>query len=277
MHEQIRTKSTSPGVRHLVLNNKAGLSKEVTIKHLVSGKKRISCRNNLGRVTRENRGGGHKRRYRVIDFKRRFDGLKGTIRAIEYDPNRSARIFAVCYENGLWSYILGVSGMKVGDTLTSGRDAPLRDGNTLPLECIPDGSTIHAVELHPGNGAIIARSAGAYVTLQAKEGKYALLKLRSGEIRKVLLTCRATLGTVCNKEHFHQKLGKAGRNRWKGVKHSVRGVAKNPVDHPMGGGEGRSSGGRQPCSKYGQKAKGLKTRKRKNPLIVKYANRRSGR
>ncbi|MCB0261576.1 MAG: 50S ribosomal protein L2 [Calditrichaeota bacterium] len=229
-------------------------------------------RNNLGRVTAWQRGGGHKRLYRIIDFKRNKRDIEAKVAAIEYDPNRSANIALLHYVDGEKRYIIAPDGLTVGDTVMAGASADVKVGNALPLEKIPLGMTIHNIEMIPGKGGQIARSAGAGVQLMAKEGNYALLKMPSGEIRKVRKECYATLGTVGNTDHFNVSLGKAGRTRWLGRRPSVRGVVMNPVDHPMGGGEGRTSGGRHPCSPWGQLSKGLKTRKKRkksSALIVK--------
>ena len=229
-------------------------------------------RNNLGRVTAWQRGGGHKRLYRIIDFKRNKRDIEAKVAAIEYDPNRSANIALLHYVDGEKRYIIAPDGLTVGDTVMAGASADVKVGNALPLEKIPLGMTIHNIEMIPGKGGQIARSAGAGVQLRAKEGNYALLKMPSGEIRKVRKECYATLGTVGNTDHFNVSLGKAGRTRWLGRRPSVRGVVMNPVDHPMGGGEGRTSGGRHPCSPWGQLSKGLKTRKKRkksSALIVK--------
>ena len=229
-------------------------------------------RNNLGRVTAWQRGGGHKRLYRIIDFKRNKREIEAKVAAIEYDPNRSANIALLHYVDGEKRYIIAPDGLTVGDTVMAGASADVKVGNALPLEKIPLGMTIHNIEMIPGKGGQIARSAGAGVQLMAKEGNYALLKMPSGEIRKVRKECYATLGTVGNTDHFNVSLGKAGRTRWLGRRPSVRGVVMNPVDHPMGGGEGRTSGGRHPCSPWGQLSKGLKTRKKRkksSALIVK--------
>jgi large subunit ribosomal protein L2 len=227
-------------------------------------------RNNLGRVTAFCRGGGHKRRYRVIDFKREKIGVPARVAAIEYDPNRSARIALLNYADGEKRYILAPQKLAVGDEVIASRNADIKPGNVLPLEVIPVGTIVHAVELLPGKGAQLGRSAGTAVQLMAREGSHALLRLPSGELRKVVSRCRATIGAVGNEEHDKGSIGKAGRNRWLGKKPSVRGVAMNPVDHPLGGGEGRSSGGRHPCTPWGQPTKGRKTRhnKRSNHLIV---------
>ena len=214
-------------------------------------------------MTCRHKGGGHKRHYRVIDFKRDKDGIPAKVASVEYDPNRSARIALLHYVDGEKRYILAPLDLKVGDMVVSGPDADIRPGNNLPLANIPLGTSVHNVELKLGKGAQIVRSAGTYAQLMAKEDGYALLKLPSGEVRMVLLRCKATIGQLGNKEHSNLSLGKAGRNRWKGKRPSVRGVAMNPVDHPMGGGEGRSSGGRHPCTPWGKPTKGYRTRKNK--------------
>lgn len=229
-------------------------------------------RNNQGRITAWQRGGGHKRKYRIIDFKRDKHGIAAVVKAIEYDPNRSARIALLFYADGEKRYILAPDGLKVGDTVMSGEDVEVRVGNAMPLSKIPLGMEVHNVEMVPGKGGQVGRSAGAGLQLMAREGEYALLKMPSGEVRKFRVNCYATLGHVGNVDHNNISLGKAGRSRWRGRRPNVRGVAMNPVDHPMGGGEGRSSGGRHPCSPWGQLSKGLKTRKKNKPsnaLIVK--------
>jgi large subunit ribosomal protein L2 len=226
-------------------------------------------------MTTRHKGGGHKQHYRMIDFKRDKDGIKGRVERIEYDPNRSAHIALVLYVDGERRYIIAPKGIRAGDEVLSGRDAAIKPGNTLPLRNIPVGSIVHCVELKPGKGAQLARSAGAAVQLVAREGHHATLRLRSGETRKVQSRCRATIGEVSNSEHNLEKLGKAGAKRWRGVRPTVRGVAMNPVDHPHGGGEGRTSGGRHPVSPWGVPTKGYKTRKNKrtNKYIVR---KRSG-
>ncbi|MBN1448453.1 MAG: 50S ribosomal protein L2 [Bacteroidetes bacterium] len=241
-------------------------------KSLVAPLKKSGGRNNQGRITTRHRGGGHKRRYRIIDFKRNKIGVPGRIETIEYDPNRSAYIALVVYADGEKRYILAPNGVKVGEHIMNGPDAEIKDGNTLPMQNIPVGSFIHNIELKPGKGGQIARSAGNAAQLVAKEGKYAQVKLPSGEVRQIRLECSATLGEVGNKTHENLSLGKAGRSRWLGKRPSVRGMCMNPVDHPNGGGEGKSKsgGGRQhPVSPWGKYAKGLKTRKKKN-LSNKY-------
>ena len=233
--------------------------------------KKSGGRNVNGRITCRRRGGGHKRHYRIIDFKRDKTGIPAKVAAIEYDPNRSARIALLTYVDGEKRYILAPVGLKVGDVLESGSKADIKPGNVLPLRHIPLGTQIHNIEMRPGRGAQIARSAGTYAQLMAKEGRYAQVKLPSGEVRMVLLKCNATIGQIGNVGHENKSLGKAGRKRWLGRRPKVRGVAMNPVDHPMGGGEGRSSGGRHPCSPWGWPTKGFKTRRKRKSdrLIIK--------
>jgi large subunit ribosomal protein L2 len=228
---------------------------------LVEKKSKTGGRNNAGRITTRHRGGGHKQHYRVIDFKRDKDGIIGRVERIEYDPNRTAHIALVLYTDGERRYIIAPKGLRAGDQVVSGREAAIKPGNCMPLRNIPMGSVVHCVEMKPGKGAQLARSAGAAVQLIAREGQYATLRLRSGEMRKVPSRCRATIGEVSNSEHNLEKLGKAGATRWRGVRPTVRGVAMNPVDHPHGGGEGRTSGGRHPVSPWGVPTKGYKTRK----------------
>jgi large subunit ribosomal protein L2 len=239
-------------------------------KPLTTHKKRASGRNNNGRITMRRRGGGHKRHIRIVDFRRNKLDVPARVETIEYDPNRSARIALVCYLDGERAYILHPLGVKVGDLLVSGEKVDVQPGNAMPLANMPLGTQVHNVELAPGGGGKIARSAGASVQLMAKEGDFALLRLRSGEIRRVRIDCRATIGQVGNTDHENIKIGKAGRSRWKGRRPKVRGVAMNPVDHPMGGGEGKTSGGRHPVSPWGQPAKGYRTRKnqRTDGMIV---------
>jgi large subunit ribosomal protein L2 len=226
-------------------------------------KSKSGGRNNTGRITTRHVGGGHKQHYRVVDFRRNKDGIPATVERIEYDPNRTAYIALVCYADGERRYIIAPKGLSAGDKIESGNAAAIKPGNALPIRNIPLGSVIHCVELKPGKGAQIARSAGASAQLVARDGAYATLRLRSGEMRKVLSDCRATLGEVSNSEHNLRSLGKAGAKRWLGIRPTVRGVAMNPVDHPMGGGEGRTSGGRHPVSPWGTPTKGYKTRKNK--------------
>ena len=259
----VKTKPTSAGRRHVVKVVNADLHKGGPFEPLVEKKTKTGGRNNHGRVTNRHQGGGHKQRYRIIDFKRNKDGIPATIERLEYDPNRSAHIALVLYKDGERRYIIAPAGVKAGAQVISVDAAPIKPGNTLSLRAMPVGSTIHCVEMKPGKGAQLARSAGASVQLVAREGGYATLRLRSGEMRKVLVDCRATLGEVSNGEHALRRLGKAGASRWRGVRPTVRGVAMNPVDHPHGGGEGRTSGGRHPVSPWGMPTKGYKTRKNK--------------
>ena len=265
-------KPTTPGQRFKMVTGFEEITTPTPEKSLVSGKKRSGGRNNLGRVTSWHRGGGHKRKYRAIDFKRNKREIPARVASIEYDPNRTARIALLHYADGEKRYILSPDGLKVGDMLFAGEKAEMKIGNAMPLDKIPVGVAVHNVEMRENKGGQMARSAGSAVQLLAKEGKWALLKLPSGEVRKVPLNCYATVGQVSNLDHIHISIGKAGRSRWMGRKPNVRGVAMNPIDHPMGGGEGKSSGGRHPCSPWGQKSKGLKTRTRKKlsgALIVK--------
>ncbi len=243
-------------------------------KSLLAPLKRKGGRNNNGRITTRHQGGGHKRRYRIIDFKRNKVGIPARVAAIEYDPNRTARIALLVYADGEKRYIIAPNEVRVGQTLMSGPGSPPEPGNCLPLANIPLGTFVHAIEMKPGKGAQMARSAGTYAQLTAREGKYATLRLPSGETRMVPVNCMATIGTTSNPDHMNIELGKAGRRRWLGVRPKVRGVVMNPVDHPMGGGEGRASGG-HPRSPWGQPAKGFKTRKRKKQSN-KYIVRRRG-
>ena len=272
----VREKPTSPGRRGMVRVSKKGLHRGRPKKRLLGGRvAKTGGRNNNGRITTRHIGGGNKRLYRAVDFKRNHkDGIPATVKQIEYDPNRSAFIALVLYADGEWSYIIAIHGLKEGDVIYSGQEAPIKPGSCMPLANVPLGSVICCVELKPGKGAQLARSAGSEVQLLAREGAYATLKLRSGEIRKVSVDCRAVLGTVSNTEHNLTRLGKAGAKRWRGVRPTVRGVAMNPVDHPMGGGEGRTSGGGHPVSPWGQLAKGKKTRR--NKRTNKYIVRRRG-
>ncbi|TDJ65915.1 MAG: 50S ribosomal protein L2 [Proteobacteria bacterium] len=272
----IKSKPTSPGRRGAVRVVTPELHKGEPHKPLLEAQKRTSGRNNAGRITVRHRGGGHKQRYRLIDFKRRKDGIAATVERLEYDPNRSAHIALLRYADGERRYVIAPKGLKAGDSVRSGTDAPIQVGNCLPLRNIPVGSIIHCVELKPGKGAQLGRSAGAGIQYVAREGASATLRLRSGEMRKVPIDCRATIGEVGNAEHSLRSLGKAGAKRWRGVRPTVRGVAMNPVDHPHGGGEGRTSGGRHPVSPWGQPTKGHKTRsnKRTDKLIIRRRNKR---
>ena len=247
-----KRKPTSPGRRFQTVSDFATVTKSKPEKSLLAKKKRSSGRNTQGRITSRHRGGGHKRRYRIVDFRRNKDGVPARVAAVEYDPNRNARLALLHYVDGEKRYILHPLGVSVGDLLESGPSAEIRPGNALPLRMIPAGTVVHAIELRPGGGAKMARAAGTGVQLMSKEGNRALLRLPSGEVRYVPLDSRATIGQVGNPEAELVKLGKAGRNRWKGVRPQTRGVAMNPVDHPLGGGEGRSSGGRHPVSPWGK-------------------------
>jgi len=267
----VKCKPTSPGRRHLVKVVNKELHRGKPYAPLLDAKSKSGGRNNNGRITVRHIGGGHKQHYRIIDFKRNKDGIPAKVERIEYDPNRSANIALVLYADGERRYILAPKGVSAGDAIQSGVDAPIKSGNTLPLRNMPLGSVIHAIELKPGKGAQIARAAGTYAQLVAKDGAYVTLRLRSGEMRKVEADCRATLGEIGNAEHMLRNLGKAGASRWRGVRPTVRGVAMNPVDHPHGGGEGKTSGGRHPVSPWGVPTKGYKTRKNKrtDKLIVR--------
>lgn len=255
-----KLKPTTPGQRFRMAPVFDDITKSTPERSLVTTSKRNGGRNNQGRMTVRNVGGGHKRKLRLIDFKRDKHGVPATVKAIEYDPNRSARIALLYYADGEKRYIIAPAGLEVGTVVNSGKGIAPEVGNTMYLSDIPLGTIIHNIELKPGKGGVMARSAGTYVQLVAREGKYATVKLPSGEMRMVLVTCLATIGTVSNSDHMSVRLGKAGRNRWLGKRPRVRGVAMNPVDHPMGGGEGRSSGG-HPRSRNGQYTKGLKTRR----------------
>ncbi|MEM7050771.1 MAG: 50S ribosomal protein L2 [Acidobacteriota bacterium] len=269
-------KPTNPASRFQTYPTFEEITETRPYKPLTRGKKRTGGRNNSGRQTIWFRGGAHKRRHRTIDFKRQKHGVPAKVATIEYDPNRSARIVLLHYADGDKRYMLYVHGLEVGDTVMSGETAEVNPGNCLPLAKIPLGTIIHNVELRPGKGGQLVRSAGAGAQLMAKEGRYAQVKLPSGEVRKVLMTCYATIGQVGNLDHENVSLGKAGRNRWRGRRPHNRGVVMNPVDHPMGGGEGRSSGGRHPCTPWGVPTKGYKTRnnKRTDGMIVRRRNKK---
>jgi large subunit ribosomal protein L2 len=266
-----KVKPTSPGRRFQAYSSNEEITKSKPERPLLRVIKKTGGRNVHGRITARRRGGGHKRHYRLIDFKRDKTGIPAKVAAIEYDPNRSTRIALLHYADGEKRYILAPLNLEVNDMVQSGPEADIKPGNTLPLSNIPLGTQIHNIELRPGKGGQIVRSAGTYAQLMAKEDRYALIKLPSGEVRMVLMNCKATVGQLGNVSHENIDLGKAGRNRWKGRRPKVRGVAMNPVDHPMGGGEGRSSGGRHPCSPWGMPTKGYKTRRNKSSdrLIVK--------
>ena len=258
-----KTKPTSPGRRFKVKIRSANLHKGKPVESLLDSKSKTGGRNNAGRITTRHRGGGHKQRYRIVDFKRDKTGVPGTVERLEYDPNRSAHLALILYADGERRYIIAPKGLEAGAKVMAGSESPIKVGNCLPLKSIPVGTLVHCVELKPGKGAQMARSAGASAQIAAREGTHATLRLRSGEMRKVLATCKAVIGEVGNGEHNLQKLGKAGATRWRGVRPTVRGVAMNPVDHPHGGGEGRTSGGRHPVSPWGTPTKGAKTRKNK--------------
>ena len=266
-----KVKPTSPGRRFQTYASMDEVTRATSEKQLLRGIRKSGGRNAHGRITARHRGGGHKRHYRLIDFKRDKIGIPAKVAAIEYDPNRSARIALLHYADGEKRYILAPVGLKVNDTVESGPDADIKPGNTLPLSHIPLGTQIHNIEMRLGKGGQIVRSAGTYAQLMAKENPYALIKLPSGEVRMVPLKCKATVGQIGNVGHENKSIGKAGRKRWMGWRPKVRGVAMNPVDHPMGGGEGKSSGGRHPCSPWGLPTKGFKTRRKRksNRLIVK--------
>ena len=272
----IKAKPTSAGRRFVVKVVDKTLYKGRPHKKLVEKQAKTGGRNNAGRITVRHRGGGHKQHYRVIDWKRNKDGIQGVVERIEYDPNRSANIALVKYKDGERRYILAPRGIEVEAPIMSGATSPISTGNAMPLRNIPVGSVIHCVEIKPGKGAQFIRSAGTSCQLVAREGKYATLRMRSGEMRRVLVECRATLGEVGNGEHNLRSLGKAGAKRWRGVRPTVRGVAMNPVDHPHGGGEGKTSGGRHPVSPWGMPTKGYKTRKNKrtDELIIRRRGKR---
>lgn len=272
----IKRKPTSPGRRGVISVINPELHKGSPCSGLVERKHSSGGRNNMGRVTVRHHGGGHKQSYRVIDFKRNKDGIVATVERLEYDPNRSANIALLCYADGERRYIVAPKALKAGDKISSGSASSISIGNALPLRNIPIGATVHCIEMKPGKGAQIARSAGASAQLVAREGAYATLRLRSGEMRRILADCRATLGEVSNSEHNLRSLGKAGANRWRGIRPTVRGVVMNPVDHPHGGGEGKTSGGRHPVSPWGTPTKGYKTRKNKRTdgMIVRRRNKK---
>jgi large subunit ribosomal protein L2 len=266
-----KLKPITSGTRHRIAPDHSGLSKGSPFRPLLKQQHNSGGRGSTGRMTSRHRGGGHKQRYRVIDFKRDKDNIEAKVQTIEYDPNRTARIALLAYRDGEKRYIIAPNKLAVGDKVISGENAPLEPGCTLPLAKMPTGTTVHNVEMHPGQGGVLARSAGTSAQLVAKTDKYGTLKLPSGEVRLVLIGCRATVGSTSNPDHFNMTVGKAGRSRWKNKRPRTRGVAMNPVDHPMGGGEGKASGG-HPRSPWGQMAKGKKTRKKKklsNKFIVR--------
>lgn len=272
----VKVRPTSAGRRGFIKVVRPELHKGEPYAPLLTRKLRTGGRNNYGRISVRHQGGGHKRHYRIIDFKRDKDGVPARVERIEYDPNRSANIALMLYADGERRYIIAPNGVSVGGELVSGAEAPIKAGNALPLKNIPVGSTVHCVELKPGRGAQLGRAAGAGMQLVAREGSYAQLRLRSGEIRRIHVDCRATIGDVGNSEHSLRKLGKAGASRWRGIRPTVRGTAMNPVDHPHGGGEGRTKGGRHPVSPWGRPTKGYKTRhnKRTDGMIVNRRKRK---
>ncbi len=272
----VKVKPTSPGRRAMVKVVNAELYKGRPHDALIEKQSNTAGRNNNGHITTRHKGGGHKQHYRIVDFKRTKDGIPAKVERIEYDPNRSANIALVVYADGERRYVIATKGMKVDQQLMSGSEAPIRSGNTLPIRNIPVGTTIHCIEMLPGKGAQMARSAGTSAMLLAREGIYAQVRLRSGEIRRVHIECRATVGEVGNEEHSLRQIGKAGAMRWRGVRPTVRGVAMNPVDHPHGGGEGKTAAGRDPVSPWGQKTKGYRTRrnKRTSNMIVQRRNKK---
>lgn len=272
----VKRKPTSAGRRFVVNVVNADLHKGDPYAPLLAKKSKHGGRNNNGRITTRHVGGGHKQHYRIVDFRRNKDAIPATVERLEYDPNRTAHIALVCYADGERRYIIAPKGLSAGDKIESGDAAAIKVGNTLPLRNVPVGSVIHCIELKPGKGAQVARSAGTSAQLVAREGAYATVRLRSGETRRILSECRATLGEVCNSEHSLRSLGKAGAKRWRGVRPTVRGVAMNPVDHPHGGGEGRTSGGRHPVSPWGVPTKGYKTRsnKRTDKMIIRRRNKK---
>ena len=269
-------KSYTKSTRGTVLVDRKKLWKGKSLKSLTIGKNSTGGRNNFGRITSRSRGAGHKHKYREVDFHRKRDNLKAKVERIEYDPNRSAHLALIKYEDGMMNYIIAPNKINIGDEIVSGRNKEIKIGNCMPLSDVPVGTDIHNVELLPNEGGKLARSAGSSAQISGTDDNYCIVKLKSGEIRKIINTARATIGTVSNSDHQNIKIGKAGRNRWKGKRPTVRGVAKNPVDHPHGGGEGKTSGGRSPVSPWGQSAKGLITRnnKRTNKFIISRRKKR---
>ncbi len=267
----VKMKPTSPGRRAVIRISHPQLHKGEPVQQLLEKQSKKAGRNNNGHITTRHQGGGHRQHYRLVDFRRNKDGIPATVERLEYDPNRTAHLALLCYADGERRYIIAPKGIAQGAQLMSGAEAPIKPGNCLPLRNIPVGSTIHCIEMQPGKGAQLARSAGTSVQLLAREGSYAQLRLRSGEIRRVHVDCRATLGEVSNEEHSLRSIGKAGAQRWRGIRPTVRGVAMNPIDHPHGGGEGKTAAGRHPVSPWGIQTKGYRTRKNKrtNNMIVR--------
>ena len=272
----VKVKPTSAGRRAVVKVVSPNLHKGAPVASLVEKQSKAAGRNNNGHITTRHKGGGHKQHYRLVDFRRNKDGIVAKVERLEYDPNRSAHLALLCYADGERRYIIAPKGLVVGQTVVSGSEAPIKAGNALPIRNIPVGTTLHCVEMIPGKGAQLARAAGTSVQLLAREGIYAQVRLRSGEIRRVHVECRATIGEVGNEEHSLRKIGKAGANRWRGIRPTVRGVAMNPIDHPHGGGEGRTGEGRVPVSPWGQPTKGYRTRsvKRTDSMIVQRRHKR---
>jgi large subunit ribosomal protein L2 len=273
----VKVKPTSPGRRAVIKVVNPKLHKGAPVAALVEPQSKNAGRNNNGHITTRHQGGGHKQHYRLVDFKRNKDGIPAKVERLEYDPNRTANIALLCYADGERSYIIAPKGIAVGQQVSSGSEAPIKVGNTLPIRNIPVGTTIHCVEMVPGKGAQLARSAGTSVQLLAREGAHAQLRLRSGEIRRVHVECRATIGEVGNEEHSLRSIGKAGANRWRGVRPTVRGVAMNPIDHPHGGGEGKTASGMHPVSPWGTKTKGYRTRRNKRTtsmIVQRRSNKR---
>ncbi len=272
----VKVKPTSAGRRAVVKVVSPNLHKGAPVASLVEKQSKTAGRNNNGHITTRHKGGGHKQHYRLVDFRRNKDGIVAKVERLEYDPNRSAHLALLCYADGERRYIIAPKGVVVGQAIVSGSEAPIKAGNALPIRNIPVGTTLHCVEMIPGKGAQLARAAGTSVQLLAREGIYAQVRLRSGEIRRVHIECRATIGEVGNEEHSLRKIGKAGANRWRGIRPTVRGTAMNPVDHPHGGGEGRTGEGRVPVSPWGQPTKGYRTRsvKRTDSMIVQRRHKR---
>ncbi|MGG4776234.1 50S ribosomal protein L2 [Paenalcaligenes sp. Me52] len=272
----VKVKPTSAGRRNMVKVVHSELHKGAPYAPLLEKKSRTAGRNNNGHITVRHRGGGHKQHYRIVDFRRNKDGIPAKVERLEYDPNRTAHIALLCYADGERRYIIAPRGLEVGATVVSGQDAPIRAGNTLPIRNIPIGATIHCIEMLPGKGAQLARSAGASAVLLARDGAYSQIRLRSGEVRRVHIDCRATIGSVSNEDNSLRQIGKAGATRWRGIRPTVRGVAMNPIDHPHGGGEGRTGEGREPVSPWGTPAKGYRTRrnKRTDNMIVSRRKRK---
>ena len=271
----VKTKPTSAGRRSMVKVVNADLHKGAPYAPLVEALHKRAGRNHMGNITTRHQGGGHKQHYRIVDFRRDKDGIPAKVERLEYDPNRSANIALLIYADGERRYMIAPKGLTVGQKIESGSEAPIKSGNALPLRNIPVGTTVHCVEMMPGKGAQIARAAGAGVQLLAREGEYAQLRMRSGEIRRVHVNCKATVGEVGNEEHNLESIGKAGRKRWRGIRPTVRGVAMNPIDHPHGGGEGRTSSGQPPVSPWGVQSKGFKTRRNKRTQVMIVRDRRT--